>query len=77
MKTQKPRTLYLIADSCIFIYLDDIFIYLDDASKLYNTARREGNISRGKNHFHIYKILENISLHTQKSNKTSTQEGKI
>ena len=70
MKTQKSRTLSLIADSFIFIYLDD-------ASKLYNTARREGNISRGKNHFHIYNIPETISLHTQKSNKTSTQEGKI
>ena len=54
MKTQKSRTLSLIADSCIFIYLDD-------ASELYNTARREGNISRGKNHFHIYNIPETIS----------------
>ena len=77
MKTQKSRTLSLIADSCIFIYSDDIFNYSDDAFELYDTVRKEGNISRGKNHFHIYNIPGIISLHTQKSNKTSTQDGKI
>ena len=74
---KKNKTLSLIPHSCIFIYLDDIFIYLDDAFELYNIARRERNISRGKNHFHIRNISETISLFTQKSSKTSTQKGKI
>ena len=51
---QKERTLSLIADSYIFIYLDDIFIYLDDASELYNIARREGNISYKRKNRFIY-----------------------
>ena len=50
----------------IFICLDDIFIYSHDVSQLYNIARREVNISRVKNHFHIYIIPVIISSYTQK-----------